>query len=73
MVTIGPVVPEKKTITFSRCNCRFFCYYPPLEKGMIFYLNKREPPLPKNPLCQVWLIFKKTIVHLCHIILSLYC
>ena len=32
-----------------------FRYYLPLEKGMAFYLNKLESPLPKDALCQVWL------------------
>ena len=28
-----------------------------LEKGVAFYLNKLESPLPKDALCQVWLKF----------------
>ena len=27
----------------------------PLENGMAIHLNKRESPLPKDALCQVWL------------------
>ena len=33
-----------------------FCYYLFLEKPWGLHLNKHEFPLPKNALCQVWLI-----------------
>ena len=32
-----------------------FFYYIPLEKGGALYLNKFDPPSPKNSLCKVWL------------------
>jgi hypothetical protein len=32
-----------------------FRYYLPLEKSYPLHLNKRESPLPKNDMCQVWL------------------
>ena len=32
-----------------------FCYYLPLEKDAVLYLNKLESPSPKDALCQVWL------------------
>ena len=32
-----------------------FCYYLPLNKGMVLHLNKIESPLPKEHLYQVWL------------------
>ena len=32
-----------------------FRFYLPLEKGHLLPLNKRESPLPKDDLCQVWL------------------
>ena len=34
-----------------------FWNYLPLEKGRALHLNKLESPLPKDALCQVWLIF----------------
>ena len=32
-----------------------FCYYLPLEKGMVLHLNKLESTSPKDALYQVWL------------------
>ena len=51
LVQIGQAVLEK---TFN--GNLLFCYYLPLEKGVAFQLNKLEIPLPKNALCQDWLI-----------------
>ena len=39
-----------------------FVYYLPFEEGVMLHLNKSEFPLPKNYLCQVWLIIGWMVV-----------
>ena len=51
---IGPVVLEKNIFNFINVFLLFRNYLP-LERGGGLYLNKREPPSPKDALCQVWL------------------
>ena len=44
----------KKSLKFRQCVFAFH-FYLPLEKGVVFHLNKAESPSPQNTLCQVWL------------------
>ena len=54
LITIGPVVLEKKIFNFVNVSLPFRnCL--PLEKGVALHLNKLEYPSPKDALCQVWL------------------
>ena len=39
-----------------------FCYYLPLEKGMVLHLNKLESTSPKDALYQVWLKFGSVVL-----------
>ena len=54
-IEIGPLVLEKKILKFVNLFSQF-CNYLPLEKGRALHLYKLESPLPKDALCQVWLI-----------------
>ena len=51
----GQVVLKKEILKILSMYFLSICCYLPLEKGMVLYLNKLEPPSPKDALCQVWL------------------
>ena len=55
----GLVVLEKKILKILSMYFLSICCYLPLEKGMVLFLNKLEPPSPKDALCQVWLVLEE--------------
>ena len=56
LVEIGSVVLENITLQFNLLNVFLqYCYYLPLEKGVVLQLNKLKVPSPKEALCKVWL------------------
>ena len=56
LVEIGPVVFWRRFLN------AFLLIYFRMEKDIVFHQNKRESPLPKDMLCQIWLKLEKKIL-----------
>ena len=54
LVEIGPVVLKRGFLNILNIIL-LFCYYLPLEKGMVLHLNKHKSPSSKDALGQVWM------------------
>ena len=54
LVETGSAVLKEKIFKLCQCIFRYFILST-LVRGVALYLNKLEFPLPKDPLCRVWL------------------
>jgi hypothetical protein len=54
LIKIGPVVLEKMILK-DPIPFLHFCDYLPFEEDLVLYFNKRESPLSRDTLYQVWL------------------